>query len=92
MGGKYFKNNKTMKEYQVDIQRTYNTTITLRFPDDSRDHIKNIDDSLLSGKDIWDTIYEKELEQMDVSNETWRIKEINNTRTGALSNDTGPRN
>ena len=81
-----------MKEYKVTVQRTYNTTITLKFPDDGRDHIKNIGDSLLSGKDIWDTIYEKELEQMDVSNETWRIKEINTTRTGALSNDTGPRN
>ena len=81
-----------MKEYKVTVQRTYNTTITLKFPDDGRDHIKNIGDSLLKGKDIWDTIYEKELEQMDVSNETWRIKEINNTITGALSNDTGPRN
>ena len=81
-----------MKEYKVTVQRTYNTTITLKFPDDGRDHIKNIGDSLLKGKDIWDEIYEKELEQMDVSNETWRIKEINNTITGALSNDTGPRN
>ena len=81
-----------MKEYKVTVQRTYNTTITLKFPDDGRDHIKNIGDSLLKGKDIWDEIYEKELEQMDVSNETWRIKEINNTITGALSIDTGPRN
>ena len=81
-----------MKEYKVTVQRTYNTTIRLKFPDDGRDHIKNIGDSLLKGKDIWDEIYEKELEQMDVSNETWRIKEINNTITGALSNDTGPRN
>ena len=29
---------------------------------------------------------------MDVSNITWEIQEINTTRTGALSNDTGPRN
>ena len=29
---------------------------------------------------------------MDVSNITWEIQEKNNTRTGALSNDTGPRN
>tara|TARA_R110000824_G_scaffold399220_1_gene604331 strand:+ start:1320 stop:1565 length:246 start_codon:yes stop_codon:yes gene_type:complete len=81
-----------MKEYKITVQRTYNTTITLKFPDDGRDHIKNIGNSLLEGKDIWDTIYEKELEQMDVSNETWGIKEINTTITGALSNDTGPRN
>ena len=70
-----------MKEYQITVQRTYNTTITLKFPDDGRDHIKNIGDSLLKGKDIWDTIYEKELEQMDVSNETWGIKETKSTES-----------
>ena len=37
-------------------------------------------------------ISEKELEQMDISNDSWEISEINTTRTGALSNDTGPRN
>ena len=29
---------------------------------------------------------------MDISNDSWEISEINNTTTGALSNDTGPRN
>jgi len=29
---------------------------------------------------------------MEVSGDNWEISEINNTRTGALSNDTGPRN
>ena len=31
------------------------------------------------------------LEQMNVTNEKWEIQEINNTRTGALSPFTGPR-
>jgi len=29
---------------------------------------------------------------MDISHEKWEVGEIKNTRTGALSNDTGPRN
>ena len=82
-----------MKEYQVKIERTYTTYITLKFPDDGKDHTKLICSSLLEGEDpIWDLIAEKELEQMDVDNETWEIKKINNTITGALSPDTGPRN
>ena len=86
-----------MKEYQVNIQRTYNTTITLRFPDDGRNHKLAIEDNLtmaneLDEGDIWSLIAEKELEQMDVTNENWEISEIHQTITGALSNDTGPRN
>jgi len=82
-----------MKEYKVDIQRTYNTTITLRFPDDNRDHKAIIDKNISEGDEgIWDLIAEKELEQMDVTNDQWEIEEINTTITGALSNDTGPRN
>ena len=86
-----------MKEYRVEIKRTYNTTITLRFPDDGRNHKLAIEDNLtmaneLDEGDIWSLIAEKELEQMDVTNENWEISEINTTTTGALSNDTGPRN
>ena len=93
MGGKYFRNNKIMREYQVDIQRTYNTTITLRFPDDGANHKEKINESLeLGDQGIWDLIYEKELEQMEVNNENWEISEIHQTRTGALSPDSGPRN
>ena len=92
-----------MKEYQVVINREYTTYITLRFPDDGTDHKEKINECLESGDDsIWDLIYEKELEQMEVNNENWEIydsdqiaglgeSEINTTRTGALSNDTGPR-
>ena len=82
-----------MKEYKVNIQRTYTTTITLKFPDDGRLHWNTIDDKLNeSDPDLWDLIAEKELEQMEVTNESWKIEEINTTITGALSNDTGPRN
>jgi len=82
-----------MKEYQVDIKRTYNTTITLRFPDDGRDHKAIIDKNISKGEEmVWDLISEKELDQMDITNDQWEVKEINTTRTGALSNDTGPRN
>ena len=97
MGGKYFRNNKIMKEYKVTVLRMYTTEITLKFPNDGRDHKWAINDNLINSNeldegDIWDLIAEKELEQMDVSNITWEIQEKNNTTTGALSNDTGPRN
>ena len=97
MDRKYFRNNKIMKEYQVTVLRMYTTEITLKFPNDGRDHKWAINDNLINSNeldegDIWDLIAEKELEQMDVSNITWEIQEINTTRTGALSNDTGRRN
>ena len=82
-----------MKEYKVTVLRMYTTEITLKFPDDGRDHKEKINEGIeLGDENIWDLIAEKELEQMDVSNEQWEVKEIKNTRTGALSNDTGPRN
>ena len=82
-----------MKEYQIDIQRTYTTTIILRFPNDSRDHKAIIDKNISEGEEmVWDLISEKELDQMDITNDQWEVKEINTTRTGALSNYTGPRN
>ena len=82
-----------MKEYQVVINREYTTYITLKFPDDGRDHKEIINEKISTGDEgIWDLIAEKELEQMDVTNDKWEIKEINTTITGALSNDTGPRN
>ena len=66
-----------MKEYQVVINRTYTTYITLKFPDDDRDHKELIDERILEGnQDIWDLIYEEELEQCNVKNENWEINEI----------------
>ena len=80
-----------MKTYRILISRTYNTSIEMNFPDDGRDHEANININMLTDdNDIWDYVYEKELEQMDITDVNWEIKEINTTRTGALSNDTGP--
>jgi hypothetical protein len=82
-----------MKEYQVVINRTYTTYITLKFPDDGRKHMDIINNKILEGdQGIWDLIAEKELEQMEVTNENWEISETHQTRTGALSPDAGPRN
>ena len=98
-----------MKEYEVKVIREYTTRVTLKFPDDGRDHKELINEHILSGdEEIWDLIAEKELEQMDINHEQWEIDELNNsiinnasdtedykknnTTTGALSNDTGPRN
>ena len=82
-----------MKEYQIIINRVYTTYVELKFPDDGRDHIKEVDERLTNRVGmLWDLIYEKELEQMNITDESWEIEKINTTRTGALSNDTGPRN
>ena len=66
------------KEYQVAINRTYTTYITLKFPDDNRNHMDIISEKINEGdQGIWDLIAEKELEQMEISNEDWEIFEIN---------------
>ena len=66
------------KEYQVAINRTYTTYITLKFPDDNRNHMDIISEKINEGdQGIWDLIAEKELEQMEISNENWEIFEIN---------------
>ena len=73
-----------MKEYQVVINRTYTTYIELKFPDDGRNHMDIIDDRITScDEDIWGLIAEKELEQMDVSNDNWEIHELTNTEQQA---------
>ena len=65
-----------MKEYQVTISRTYTTNITLKFPDDGRNHMNIIDEKISAGDEgIWDLIAEKELDQMDTSNDNWEIYE-----------------
>ena len=83
-----------MKIYRINVNRTYYTTIELKFPDDDRDHKEIINEKIKEGdREIWDLIAEKELEQMEVTNDNWEISEINNnTITGALLPDTGPRN
>ena len=67
-----------MREYQVTINRTYTTYITLKFPDDGRNHMDIIDNKIKSGdEDVWDLIAHEELSQMDVNQEDWEIHEIN---------------
>ena len=93
MDRKYFRNNKIMKEYQLVMNRTYTTYVELKFPNDDRDHKQIINRKIKDGDHgIWDLIAEKELEQMEITNDNLEISEINTTITGALSNDTGPRN
>ena len=73
-----------MKTYQVALSRTYTTYITLNFPDDGRNHMDIIDDRITScDEDIWGLIAEKELEQMDVSDDNWEIHELTNTEQQA---------
>ena len=80
------------KEYQVVINRTYTTHITLKFPDDGRKHMDIINNKILEGdQGIWDLVAEKELEQMEISDESWEISETHQTRTGGLPPDIGPR-
>ena len=75
------------------MSRTYNTSVEVNFPDDGRDHAEIINDKIEDhDQEIWDLIAEAELFQMNVDNEEWEIQEIDQTRTGALSPDTGPRN
>ena len=82
-----------MKTYRININRTYYTTVELKFPDDGRNHAEIINDKIEDqDHEIWDLIAEAELHQMNVDNEEWEIEEINQTRTGALSPDAGPRN
>ena len=51
-----------MKEYQVAISRTYTTYITLKFPDDGRNHMDIINEKILEGnEEIWDLISYKEV-------------------------------
>ena len=65
-----------MKEYQLVMNRTYTTYVTLKFPNDDRDHKQIINRKIKDGdQGIWDLITEKELEQMEVNNENWEISE-----------------
>jgi len=73
-----------MKTYQVTMSRTYNTYITLKFPDDGRNHMDIIDDKIKSGdEDVWDLIAHEELKQMDVNDDSWEIHELTNTEQQA---------
>ncbi len=82
-----------MKKYEVLINRTYFTYVELEFPNDGKDHKEIINHQLTEGDpEIWNLIIEKELDQMEITDENWQITELNSTVTGALSKDTGPQN
>ena len=77
-----------MKKFRVKVQRTYTTWINVE-----EKSYKTLEEKLIDhDEDLWDRIYEQEMEQMDISDDNWEISEINQTRTGALSPDTGPKN
>ena len=77
-----------MKEYQVKIYRGFTTYITLKFPNDGRNHEKIINEKIREGnEEIWEHISYEELEQCNVDNEGWEITEINNTTTGPVFPD-----
>ena len=41
------------------------------------DYMNNINEKILEGNQgIWDLIAEKELDQMEISNEDWKISEL----------------
>jgi len=76
-----------MKKFRVKVKRTHTTWINVE-----EKSYKTLEDKLIDhDEDLWDKIYEQEMEQMDIDENDWEIYD-NNTTTGALSNDTGPRN
>ena len=76
-----------MKNFRINVQRTYNTWINVE-----EKSLKVLEEKLIDhDEDLWDKIYEQEMQDMDVEPVNWEIYD-NNTITGALSNDTGPRN
>ena len=75
-----------MKKFRVKVKRTHTTWINVE-----EKSYKTLEDKLIDhDEDLWDKIYEQEMEQMDIDENDWEIYD-NNTITGALSNDTGPR-
>jgi|TARA_Y100000310_G_scaffold245516_1_gene250496 hypothetical protein len=75
-----------MKKFRINVQRTYNTWINVE-----EKSLRVLEEKLaLQDEDLWDKIYEQEMEDMDVEPINWEIYD-NNTITGALSPDTGPR-
>jgi len=76
-----------MKKFRVKVKRTHTTWINVE-----EKSYKTLEDKLIDhDEDLWDKIYEQEMEQMDIDENDWEIYD-NNTITGALSPDTGPKN
>ena len=76
-----------MKKFRINVQRTYNTWINVE-----EKSLKVLEQKLMDhDEDLWDKIYDREMTELDVEPVNWEIYD-NNTITGALSPDTGPRN
>ena len=76
-----------MKKFRVKVKRTHTTWINVE-----EKSYKTLEEKLIDhDEDLWDKIYEQEMEQMDIDDNDWQIYD-DNTITGALSPDTGPRN
>ena len=76
-----------MKRFRIKVKRTYTTWINVE-----EKSYKTLEEKLIDhDEDLWDKIYEQEMEQMDIDENDWEIYD-NNTITGALSPDTGPKN
>ena len=75
-----------MKKFRINVQRTYNTWINVE-----EKSLKVLEQKLMDhDEDLWDKIYDREMTELDVEPVNWEIYD-NNTITGALSPDTGPR-
>mgnify|MGYP003138159195 FL=1 len=76
-----------MKKFRINVQRTYNTWINVE-----EKSLKVLEQKLMDhDEDLWDKIYDREMTELDVEPVNWEIYD-NNTITGALSPDTGPKN
>ena len=76
-----------MKKFRINVQRTYNTWINVE-----EKSLRVLEEKLaLQDEDLWDKIYDREMTELDVEPVNWEIYD-NNTITGALSPDTGPKN
>jgi hypothetical protein len=63
-----------IKEYRIRVRREYTTDVFLKFPDDGRDHKKDLNDKMIGGDSyMWDHIAEEELKQMDIAHEDYEI-------------------
>tara|TARA_Y100000310_G_scaffold309904_1_gene354498 strand:- start:1536 stop:1775 length:240 start_codon:yes stop_codon:yes gene_type:complete len=79
-----------MKKFRIKVQRTYTTWL-----DVEEKSLKILKDKIKDdNEDIWEKVYDQELTQMNVEPVNWEIFKINenDTLTGALSPDTGPKN
>ena len=58
-----------MKKFRVQVQGTYTTWINVE-----EKSYKTLEEKLIDhDEDLWDKIYEQELEQMDIDRHDWRI-------------------